>query len=59
MSLKGLLYLFAVGMRHKLLAKPTKHQTPGKHHKMHAGPQRATGQKLARQCLRSANVRGH
>ena len=59
MSVRHLMYLFAVALRHKIDTPPTKHQTPGKHHSVHAGEPGAAGSKMARRCLRGFNVRGH
>lgn len=59
MSVKSLMYLFGVAIRQKLLAPPTRHQTPGKHHSVHAGEPGAAGTKMARRARRGFNVRGH
>ncbi len=59
MSVRGLMYLFAVALRHKITTPPTKHQRPGKHHSVHAGPVRAAGNKMARRARRGINVRGY
>lgn len=59
MGIRSLMYLFAVCMRAKLVAPPTRHQRPGKHHAVHAGNPGSAGSKMARRARRGINVRGY
>ena len=59
MSMRDILGLFRAALLAKFKAPPTRHQMPGKHHRVHAGEPGVAGDKLLRRFRRGHNVRGH